>query len=106
MTEIQLPFTILEGSDLVSSSPAFSARADYSGRYGYTFSIDLDPEQSQTVIFRMKALYAGDFSGEARILSGTRAKTAPLHVIVERTAQSSTLTDGNRPGAEENKPES
>jgi len=84
VTEIQLPFTILEGSDLVSSSPAFTARTDYSGRYGYTFSINLDPGESQTVIFKMKALYAGDFTADARILSGTRAKTIPLHVIVER----------------------
>ena len=84
VTEIQLPLTILEGSDLESSSPAFKTRSDYSGRYGYSFSIDLDPGSSQTVIFKMKALYPGDFSGEARILSGTRAKTIPLHVIVER----------------------
>ena len=84
VTEIQMPFTILEGSDLESSSPAFSARTDYAGRYGYSFSINLDPGQSQTVILKMKALYAGDFSGEARVLSGTRAKTVALHVIVER----------------------
>ena len=84
VTEIQMPFIILEGSDLESSSPDFTKRTDYSGRYGYTFSLNLDPGQSQMVIFKMKALYAGDFSGEARILSGTRAKTIPLHVIVER----------------------
>ncbi|MBI4926535.1 MAG: trypsin-like peptidase domain-containing protein [Anaerolineae bacterium] len=82
LSEVRFSKTIFEGSDLLSSQPAYSEVVDYSGRYGYKYAVELQPRQSAVFTFRFKALYAGLFEGEVWTMTGTRAKTAPATLTV------------------------
>ncbi len=85
-SEVQLPLLLLETSELTGTTPAYTTISELSGRNGYAFDFTLSPGASQTVTFHFKALYPGDTSTEARVMSGTRGKSVALLVRIEPSA--------------------
>jgi hypothetical protein len=83
VSEIRLPMQLFEGSELLGSEPAAGPGTNYSGRIGYPFDISLSPGESRTFTFHFKSHYPGDYFGTLEVLSGRRAKAAPLNLRID-----------------------
>ncbi len=91
LTEIQIPKSLLEGFDVLSSDPPAGAPVDYAGQVGYPFAISIPPGETRTVTFQLKAVLPGEFTGSLRALSGTRPASAPVTIRVDPAPQSQLL---------------
>ncbi len=84
--EIRLPKSFLEGAVVTGMDPISTATTDYTDQVGYEFTLIQDPGTSTTVVFSLRALAVGDYSGDLSVAMGGKSQDSSVRVVVQEAA--------------------
>ncbi len=81
--EIRLPKSLLDGAVVTSVDPVSTGTNNYTDQVGYEFTLIQDPGTSTQVIFNLRAVASGNYSGDLSVMMDEKSKDSNIRVYVQ-----------------------